>query len=170
MKIHPNPVLTQPVLILLLILLVAGTNPYLLTEAQNNATTMISVNNASSSTNRPMNNTIDSTLPKLGMIDAKIKCSQLAKMDFSLKREIFFVVLDALLGDIIMMLPGTIYGLFYENGNYYTIWIIFGLVIGVYSNFTILSGNAIHFLTAFSIGIVLGIFLYKTGILEISNL
>ncbi len=91
------------------------------------------------------------------------------KIDFSLKREIFFVVLGALLGGIMMMLPGTIYGLFYENGNYYTIWIIFGHVIGIYSNFTILAGIAIHFLTAFSIGSVLGIFLYKTGILEISK-
>jgi NADH dehydrogenase len=91
------------------------------------------------------------------------------KIDFSLKREIFFVVLGALLGGIMMMLPGMIYGLFYENGNYYTIWIIFGHVIGIYSNFTILAGIAIHFLTAFSIGSVLGIFLYKTGILEISK-
>ena len=74
----------QPVLIILLILLVLiGSNSYLLTEAQNIATTKISVNNARSSTYRPMNNTIDSTSPKLGMIDAKIKCSQLAKTDFS---------------------------------------------------------------------------------------
>ncbi|MGN6630372.1 MAG: NAD(P)/FAD-dependent oxidoreductase [Candidatus Nitrosocosmicus sp.] len=91
------------------------------------------------------------------------------KIDFSLKREIFFVVLGALLGGIMMMLPGMVYGLFYENGNYYTIWLIFGHVIGVYSNFTILAGIAIHFITAFSIGIVLGIFLYKTGILEINK-
>src|SRR5919107_5192610 len=91
------------------------------------------------------------------------------KIDFSLKREVFFVVLGALLGGIMMMLPGMIYGLFYENGNYYTIWIIFGHVIGVYTDYTVLAGIMIHFLTAFSIGIVLGIFLYKTGILEISN-
>lgn len=91
------------------------------------------------------------------------------KIDFSLKREIFFVILGALLGGIIMMLPGTIYDLFYDNGNYFTIWLIFGHVIGVYSHYTILAGIAIHFLTAFSIGIVLGIFLYKTGILEISK-
>ena len=91
------------------------------------------------------------------------------KIDFSLRREIFFVILGALLGGIMMMLPGMIYGLFYENGDYYTIWLIFGHVIGVYSNYTVLAGIIIHFLTAFAIGMVLGIFLYKTGILEISN-
>ena len=41
------------------------------------------------------------------------------------------------------------------------IWIIFGHVIGVYSNYTILAGIAIHFLTALFIGIVLGIFLIQ---------
>ncbi len=91
------------------------------------------------------------------------------RIDFSLKREIFFVVLGALLGGIMMMLPGMIYGLMYENGNYYTIWRIFGHVIGVYSYYTILAGISIHFLTATTIGIILGIFLYKTGILEINK-
>ena len=43
------------------------------------------------------------------------------KIDFSLRREVFFVVLGALLGAIMMMLPGMIYGLLYENGNYYLI-------------------------------------------------
>ena len=32
------------------------------------------------------------------------------KIDFSLRREIFFVVLGALLGGIMMMLPGILYG------------------------------------------------------------
>jgi NADH dehydrogenase len=91
------------------------------------------------------------------------------RIDFSLRREIFFVVLGALFGGIMMMLPGMIYDFFYENGDYYTIWLIFGHVIGVYSHYTILAGIAIHFLTASFIGIVLGIFLYKTGILEISK-
>jgi NADH dehydrogenase len=48
-------------------------------------------------------------------------------------------------------------------------WVIFGHIIGVYSQHTILAGIAIHFITALSIGIVLGVFLYKTGILEISK-
>ena len=91
------------------------------------------------------------------------------KIDFSLRREVFFVVLGALLGAIMMMLPGILYDLIYGYGNYYIIWIIFGHVIGVYSNYTILAGIAIHFITALFIGIVLGLFLYKTGILEINK-
>src|SRR6476619_5203445 len=91
------------------------------------------------------------------------------KIDFSLRREVFFVVLGALLGAIMMMLPGILYDLIYGYGNYYLIWIIFGHVIGVYSNYTILAGIAIHFITALFIGIVLGLFLYKTGILEINK-
>ena len=31
------------------------------------------------------------------------------KIDFSIKREVFFVVLGALLGGIVMMMPGMIY-------------------------------------------------------------
>ena len=83
------------------------------------------------------------------------------KIDFSLRREVFFVVLGALLGAIMMMLPGILYDLIYGYGNYYLIWIIFGHVIGVYSNYTILAGIAIHFITALFIGIVL---LFKIAI------
>ncbi|HET6590702.1 MAG TPA: hypothetical protein VFG45_11125 [Candidatus Nitrosocosmicus sp.] len=39
----------------------------------------------------------------------------------------------------------------------------------MYSQYTVLAGILIHFATALSIGMVLGIFLYKTGILEISK-
>ncbi len=92
------------------------------------------------------------------------------KIDFSIKREVFFVVLGALLGGIVMMMPGMIYGVLFEkDNNYYTVWIVFGHVIGVYSQYTILAGIAIHFITALSIGIVIGTFLYKTGLMEISK-
>ncbi|MEJ7642184.1 MAG: hypothetical protein WKF36_08320 [Candidatus Nitrosocosmicus sp.] len=92
------------------------------------------------------------------------------KIDFSIRREVFFVVFEALLGGIVMMIPGMIYGSLFENdNNYYTVWIVFGHVIGVYSQHTILAGIAIHFITALSIGIVIGTFLYKTGIMEISK-
>src|SRR2546428_6486667 len=47
----------------------------------------------------------------------------------------------------------------------------FGHVIGVYSpSSSIITGIAIHLITAISIGIALGLFLYKTGILNISKL
>jgi hypothetical protein len=92
------------------------------------------------------------------------------KIDFSIKREVFFVVLGALLGGIVMMILGMIYGVMFEkDNNYYTVWIVFGHVIGIYSQYTILAGITIHFITALSIGIVIGTFLYKTGIMEISK-
>jgi hypothetical protein len=54
---------------------------------------------------------------------------------------------------------------------YYLSWIVFGHVIGVYSSQSVIAaGIAIHIVTAISIGIVVGIFLYKTGILIISKL
>ena len=53
---------------------------------------------------------------------------------------------------------------------YYLFWIVFGHVIGVYSSSTvIIAGIGIHMVTAISIGVVIGIFLYKTGILNISK-
>ncbi|MFL6484035.1 MAG: FAD-dependent oxidoreductase [Nitrososphaera sp.] len=53
---------------------------------------------------------------------------------------------------------------------YYLTWIAFGHILGVYSSESVIAGIAIHMLTAISIGIVVGIFLYKTGILNISKL
>jgi NADH dehydrogenase FAD-containing subunit len=91
------------------------------------------------------------------------------KIDFSLKREVFFVVLGALIGGMVMMSPELVYAFLLGDTSHYLIWIIFGHVIGVYSQYTVLAGIAIHFITALSIGLVLGVFLYKTGILEISR-
>lgn len=91
------------------------------------------------------------------------------RIDFSLRREVFFVILGAMVGGVLMMLPDTIFGIL-SQGNYHTVWIIFGHVIGVYSQYTVLAGILIHFVTALSIGIVLGVFLYKSGLLEISKL
>lgn len=42
-------------------------------------------------------------------------------------------------------------------------------MIGVYSKYTVLAGILIHSVTVLSIGIVLGGFLYKTGLLKISK-
>jgi NADH dehydrogenase len=90
------------------------------------------------------------------------------RIDFSFRREVFFVIVGAMVGGVLMMLPDTIYGII-SQGNYHTVWIIFGHVIGEYSQYTVLAGILIHFVTALSIGIVLGVFLYKTGLLEISK-
>ena len=92
----------------------------------------------------------------------------LIKIDFSLKREILYVVIGALIGAITMILPRTIYE-FISGVPYYSSWIITGHVIGVYSSYAATAGFIIHLITAISIGIVTGIFLYKTNILNISK-
>ena len=93
------------------------------------------------------------------------------RVDFSLRREVFFVVIGAILGAVTMVVPIT----FLYTGlglPYYLTWMAFGHVIGVYSSSSssITAGIAIHLITAISIGIALGVFLYKTGILNISKL
>ncbi|HJY09941.1 MAG TPA: NAD(P)/FAD-dependent oxidoreductase [Nitrososphaeraceae archaeon] len=90
------------------------------------------------------------------------------RVHFSLKREVFFVVIGAMLGAVSMLIPTA-----FEVGMglpYYVTWVAFGHVIGVYSSNAALAGIAIHTITAISIGIVIGVFLYKTGILNISKL
>jgi NADH dehydrogenase FAD-containing subunit len=92
----------------------------------------------------------------------------LIKIDFSLKREILYVVIGALIGAITMILPRTIYE-FITGQPYYISWIIFGHVMGIYSSYAATAGFIIHLITAVSIGLVTGIFLYKTNILNISK-
>jgi NADH dehydrogenase FAD-containing subunit len=91
------------------------------------------------------------------------------RVDFSLKREVFFVVIGAIAGAVTFVIPKAIFEV--EMGlPYYLTWIAFGHILGVYSSESVIAGIAIHMLTAISIGIVVGIFLYKTGILNISKL
>ena len=91
------------------------------------------------------------------------------RIDFSFKREVFFVVVGAIVGAITFIIPKTIFEI--QMGlPYYLSWIVFGHIVGVYSSQSIIAGVGIHMLTAISIGIVVGIFLYKTGILNISKL
>ena len=90
------------------------------------------------------------------------------RVDFSLKREVFFVVIGAMLGAVAMLIPTA-----FEVGMglpYYITWVAFGHVVGVYSSDAAFAGIAIHTITAISIGIVIGVFLYKTGILNISKI
>lgn len=91
-----------------------------------------------------------------------------ARVDFSLKREVFFVVVGAIVGAFTMIIPKTIFEI--EMGlPYYISWIAFGHILGVYSSASVIAGIGIHLLTAISIGIVVGIFLYKSNILNISK-
>jgi NADH dehydrogenase len=90
------------------------------------------------------------------------------RVDFSLKREVLFVVIGAMLGAVSMVIPTV-----FEVGMgipYYVTWVAFGHVIGVYSSNAAFAGIVIHAITAISIGIVIGVFLYKTGILNISKI
>ncbi len=79
------------------------------------------------------------------------------------------VVIGAIIWAITMVVPIT----FLYTGlgmPYYLAWIAFGHVIGVYSSSSVIAGIAIHMITAISIGIAVGVFLYKTSILNISKL
>jgi NADH:ubiquinone reductase (H+-translocating) len=98
----------------------------------------------------------------------KIKAANI-RVDFSLKREVFFVVIGAIVGAVTFVIPKAIFEV--EVGlPYYLTWIAFGHIVGVYSAESVIAGIAIHMLTAISIGIVVGVFLYKSGILNISKL
>jgi len=92
------------------------------------------------------------------------------KIDFSFRREVFFIIAGALMGAISYVIPITVFAI--EGGSsYYLTWIVFGHIAGVYSPITsvVIAGFMLHILTATSIGIISGLFLYKTNILNISK-
>ena len=93
------------------------------------------------------------------------------RVDFSLRREVFYIVIGSLVGAIFIILAKMI--LDPQTGIPYEItWIAFGHLLGVFSpaSSAILAGITIHIITALSIGIAIGVFLYKTNILIISKL
>lgn len=92
------------------------------------------------------------------------------KIDFSFRREVLFIVAAALIGAIAYIIPITVFAI--EAGSsYYLTWIVFGHIAGVYFPLTsvIIAGFMLHVLTATCIGIIAGLFLYKTNILNISK-
>src|SRR5919109_3188233 len=92
------------------------------------------------------------------------------KIDFSFKREVFFIIAGALAGAIMYVIPITVFAI--EQGSlYYLTWIVFGHIVGVYSHISsvIVAGFLLHIVVATSIGIIAGLFLYKTNILNISK-
>src|SRR5919107_6117353 len=92
------------------------------------------------------------------------------KIDFSFRREVFFIIAGALMGAIVYVIPITVFAI-EEGSSYYLTWIVFGHIAGVYSPITsvIIGGFMLHVLTATCIGIIAGLFLYKTNILNISK-
>src|SRR5215217_2344800 len=92
------------------------------------------------------------------------------KIDFSFKREVFFIIAGALAGAIMYVIPITVFAI--EQGSlYYLTWVVFGHIAGVYSpvSSVVIAGFLLHILVATSIGIIAGLFLYKTNILNISK-
>src|ERR671919_950184 len=92
------------------------------------------------------------------------------KIDFSFRREVFFIIAGALMGAIAFVIPITVFAVG-EGSSYYLTWIVFGHIAGVYFPIisVIIAGFMLHFLTATCIGIIAGLFLYKTNILNISK-
>jgi NADH dehydrogenase len=92
------------------------------------------------------------------------------KIDFSFRREVFFIITGALVGALTYVIPITVFAV-EEGSSYYLTWIVFGHIVGVYSpiDSVIIAGFMLHILTATSIGIIAGLFLYKTNILNISK-
>src|SRR5918999_376338 len=93
------------------------------------------------------------------------------KIDFSFRREVLFIIAGALVGAIVYVIPITVFAI-EEGSSYYLTWIVFGHIAGVYSSSltsVIIAGFMLHVLTAICIGIIAGLFLYKTNILNISK-
>src|ERR671933_1678612 len=100
----------------------------------------------------------------------KIK-SQEARVDFSFKREVFFIIAGGIIGAMVMVIPFTFFSPEGISRAYALTWVIFGHIVGVHSPISsaIIAGMAIHITVGISIGIVSGVFLYKTNILNISK-
>lgn len=54
------------------------------------------------------------------------------KIDFSFKREVFFIIAGALMGAIVYVIPITVFAI-EQGSSYYLTWIVFGHIAGVYS-------------------------------------
>jgi hypothetical protein len=79
------------------------------------------------------------------------------------------MIAGVVVGGLAMMIPLT----FFNIGSHpvYVTWEVFGHIVGVNSPITetIAAGLLIHLITAICIGIIAGLFLYKTNILNISK-
>lgn len=87
-------------------------------------------------------------------------------VDFSIKKEVFFITLGSILGAFVMFIPNFLSDAL-TNSEFYLFWIIAARTLG---SSDYLVGVFVHFGIATIIGIVVGIILYKTKILNISKL
>ena len=88
------------------------------------------------------------------------------RIGFSLRREVFFIVLGSIIGAVSMFVPRFISD-FTVGTQYYIFWTVSARVLGSES-YEI--GIILHFLVATIIGIVSGLFLYKIKLLNISKI
>jgi hypothetical protein len=92
---------------------------------------------------------------KLGQRQQHNIRSQEARIDFSFKREVFFIVVGGFIGALVMAIPMT----FFSPGRsfgYDLTWIVFGHIVGVNHPLlsTVIAGVTIHIITGISIGII----------------
>jgi len=88
------------------------------------------------------------------------------RVDFSLRKEIFFVTIGSLIGGFTMFIPRMIFD-FTIGTQYYLVWLAFSKTVN--SN-SVEVGALIHFAVATIIGIITGIILYKGNFLNISKI
>ena len=75
------------------------------------------------------------------MIKKKNKKIKQIRVDFCLRRKVFFVVVDAIVGAVTFVIPKTIFEV--EMGLPYSLsWIVFGHVIGVFNAVSINKNNS----------------------------
>ena len=87
-------------------------------------------------------------------------------VDFSIKKEVFFITLGSILGAFVMLIPNFLSDAL-TNSEFYMFWIIAARTLG---SSDYLVGIFVHFGVATIIGIVVGTILYKTKILNISKI
>ncbi len=87
------------------------------------------------------------------------------RVDFSLKREVFFVTISSILGAYAMFVPRMVLDITIGT-QYYIVWLVFARAVGS-DAFEV--GIILHVFVATIIGIITGIILYKTKILNISK-
>ncbi len=88
------------------------------------------------------------------------------RVDFSLRKEVFFVTIGSLLGGFTMFLPRILLDLT-SNTQYYLAWHVFARILGSDSASV---GALLHFLVATIIGIITGLVLYKSNFLNVSKI
>ena len=87
-------------------------------------------------------------------------------VNYSIKKEVFFITIGSILGAFVMFIPNLLLDVF-TNSEFYLFWIVAARVLGS-SNYIV--GAFVHFGIATIIGIVVGLILYKTNMLNISKI